>query len=146
MYTKTQHYQSLNAHKLINFLTFAGVFIVFFLFTTEKVLAEDFRDQQDRMRNDYYDQIDAQREMNRVRDHEELRQTQTNQAIKYREQDEQMRKSSNKIRERAHPYEPEMITHDRGTIDTNQDHQGSKIEPKSDDNSGNMPKVNVDKL
>src|SRR5688500_3224831 len=137
MYIKTQY-----PYKLIFLLS--GIFMVFFLFT-ERALAEDFRDQQDRMRNEYYEQQEAQREMNRVRDHEELRQTQTNQAIKYQEQDIQMKKAAKRIQQRAHPYEPEIITHDRGLINTNTENKGPKAKTESEEKqTEKMPTVNMD--
>lgn len=122
------------------------LFLLFTLLFAEKVFAEDFRDQQDRMRNEYYQQQDTQREMNRMRDYDELRQTQMNQEIKYRAQDEEMKKSAKKIQQRAHPYEPEIITHDRGVIN-NKENKNLNKEPESDQKqSGEMPKVNMNKL
>lgn len=137
-------HHSFNATRLLTIGSFS-VFL-FFIFT-ERALAEDFRDQQDRMRNEYYQQQDTQREMNRVRDHEELRQTQTNQAIKYREQDEQMKKASQRIHKRATPHEPEIISHDRGVINANPEGKDLKPRPEADQKQiQDMPKVNMDKL
>lgn len=131
----------------IRLLLVVGMSCVLFFLLTERALAEDFRDQQDRMRNEYYQQQDTQREMNRMRDHDELRQTQTNQAIQYREQDIQMKKAAKKIQQRANPYEPEIISHDRGVINTNQGNKALKEGVKTDQKlKEGMPKVNVDKL
>lgn len=145
MYTKMRCHVRKNTHAL-TYLLAGGLFVLFCLFT-KTVWAEDFRDQQDRMRDEYYDQQDAQREMNRVRDHEELRQTQTNQTIRYQEQDTQMKKAAKKIQQRAHPYEPEIISHDRGLINNNTEHKGSNAAAESGKKqTGDMPKVNVDRL
>lgn len=139
--------QSINITKWLLIGGLSPVLLSLFTFLfSEKALAEDLRDQQDRMRNEYYQQQDTQREMNRQRDHDELRQTQMNQEIRYRSQDEEMKKAAKNIQKRAHPYEPEVISHDRGVIN-NQENKDLKsgVEPDQKQ-SGEMPKVNIDKL
>lgn len=127
-------------------IIFSGISLAL-LMLVETAQAEDFRDQQDRMRNDYYQQQDSQREMNRVRDHEELRQTQSNQQLRYQDQNLQRDKVKKKINQRVHPNEPEIITHDRGEKQIDSKNK----ELKSDDSSTQkndlkLPKFNIDKL
>ncbi len=122
-------------------IALSGVSLALFMFA-EAAQAEDFRDQQDRERNEYYQSQDAQREINRLQDHEELRRTQSNQELRYQEQKMEIKK-----KQRAHPYDPEIITHDRGEIQVNQKDNNLKTNEQSDQKqTGQMPKVNMDRL
>jgi membrane protein involved in colicin uptake len=72
-------------------------------------VAEDFRDQQDRMNNEYYQRIDSQREMNRQRDHYELRQTQDNQHLKYQEQNRELKKAKKRVEHPSSTIQPKNL-------------------------------------
>lgn len=66
-------------------------------FFTERVFAEDFRDQQDRMRNEYYQEQERQRELDIYRIEQEMRQNQYNQDFRKQEQILEMKQEKRKM-------------------------------------------------
>lgn len=69
----------------LTYLIIGGLFVGLLLFSG-RVLAEDFRDQQDRMREEYYQDQERQRGLDSNRIEQEMRQDQYEQSIRKQEQ------------------------------------------------------------
>jgi hypothetical protein len=83
----------------------SGIFLVFFSMI-EIAKADTLYDQQIRERDEYYQRQDWQRELNRLRDHDELRQTQFNQERRFQEQMREMELEKIRMMNTQYPYQP----------------------------------------
>lgn len=92
-----------DGHKLIYF-ALGGLFFGF-LFLTERVWAENFRDQKDRMREEFYQEQERERELNNDYIQQELRQDQYDQQLRKQEQILEMKQEKVKMDQERHEVE-----------------------------------------
>lgn len=83
-----------------------GSILLAFFLTIETAKADNWYDQQVRERDEYYQKQDMQRELNRQRDHDELRQTQFEEEMRFQEQRREMEVEKSRLMNPQYPYQP----------------------------------------
>lgn len=93
---------NLNLNYFLNyFLINSGLFIILCLFS-HKVLAENFRDQQDRMREEYYQEQEWQRAIESNEDYQDIHQNQYEQNLNTQKQLFEMNQEKTKMQQTMH--------------------------------------------